>query len=189
MTPFKRSSLAQAVAICAGALLFAGSATAADTKGDKATSTRQGVGQGRLRHRQEGLRRPGRQRQGHLRRRGQGQAHADRGERRGGLQEHRPRRVSTAAHEIAGGRLQGREGALRRQGRHTTRTSASRKAEAAMTKVRPTPRPPRRAPKPAWTPTRTSATPITRSRRRSATRCRAMSRARASLTPRRTYGK
>jgi hypothetical protein len=37
MTPFKLSSLAQAVAICAGALLFVGGAGAADTKGDKAT--------------------------------------------------------------------------------------------------------------------------------------------------------
>ena len=37
MTTFKLSSLAQAVAICAGAVLFAGSAVAADTKGDKAT--------------------------------------------------------------------------------------------------------------------------------------------------------
>jgi len=37
MTTLKLSSLAQAVAICAGAILFAGSAAAADTKGDKAT--------------------------------------------------------------------------------------------------------------------------------------------------------
>ena len=37
MTTFKLSSLAQSVAICAGAVLFAGSAVAADTKGDKAT--------------------------------------------------------------------------------------------------------------------------------------------------------
>jgi hypothetical protein len=36
MTPFKLSSLARAVAICAGALVFAGTAGAAD-KGDKAT--------------------------------------------------------------------------------------------------------------------------------------------------------
>ena len=36
MTTFKLSSLAQAVAICAGAVLFAGSAAAADNKGDKA---------------------------------------------------------------------------------------------------------------------------------------------------------
>ena len=36
MTPLKLSSLAQAVAICAGALVFAGTAGAAD-KGDKAT--------------------------------------------------------------------------------------------------------------------------------------------------------
>ena len=36
MTPFKLSSLARAVAICAGAVLFAGTAGAAD-KGDKAT--------------------------------------------------------------------------------------------------------------------------------------------------------
>ena len=37
MIRFKLSSLAQAVAICAGAVLFVGGAGAADTKGDKAT--------------------------------------------------------------------------------------------------------------------------------------------------------
>jgi hypothetical protein len=116
MTNFKLSSLARAVAICAGALVFAGTAGAAD-KGDKATYDQaKASAKAAYDTDKKACDSLNGQRQGHLRRRGEGQARARRRDRRSRLQEHAEGARACGARDRRG-ELQRRQGTLRRQGR------------------------------------------------------------------------
>ena len=187
MTSFKLSSLAQAVAICAGAVLFAGSAAAADTGRQGRPTTRP---RRRPRPPTTPTRRPAIPLSGNAKDICVAEAKAKR-TRVEENAEARATRTRRKAREHADprdrrGRLRGRQGALRRQGRQRQGRLRQGSQGGHDQGSRPTPRPPRRAPTPRMDASAGQARRRLQGRGREVRRhVRAMPRARASPTPRR----
>jgi hypothetical protein len=147
MTTFKLSSLAQAVRNLRRRHLFAGSRRAADQGRQGHLRPGQGLGQGGLRHRQEGLRFPERQTP---RTSASPRAKAKRvrvDENAEAAYKNTPKAREHAAHEIAEADYNvAKERCDDKAGNE--KDICVKEAKAAMTRSRPTPRPRRRAPRP-----------------------------------------